>query len=429
MAHDVFISYSAGDKPFADAACAKLESRNIRCWIAPRDIRPGMTWGTAIVEAIDRARVMLLVFSTHANASPQISREVERAVNKGLVVMPVRVEDVLPSGDLEYFLGTPHWLDAITPPFERHLDHIADVAKSWLDPSDSPKPPRPPTPAPARPKWIVPAIFSSVIALTAAFIGARYYFAQKERAPAHPTAVKTFRDCTGCPEMVVVSAGTFTMGSPSSEPGRYENESPQHLVTIGYAFAVGKYPVTRDEYGLFASETNRTFSEWLNPSFAQTGRSPVVNVGWDDAKAYVVWLSQKTGQRYRLLSEAEYEYAERAGTTTAYWWGDEWNCSYANGSGCGHNGTVQVGSYPPNAFGLYDMAGNTWEWVEDCWHENYTGAPANGAAWTTAPCDLRDERGGSWGDGTRDLRSAERDGEDANDREGSNGGFRVARTL
>jgi TPR repeat protein len=207
MAHDVFISHSARDKPSADAVCARLESRGIRCWIAPRDIRPGMTWGTAIVEAIDHARVMLLVFSSHANGSPQITREVERAVNKGLVVMPVRVEDVVPSGDLEYFLGTPHWLDAITEPFAQHLDYIADSAKFWLEriQSDSPKPldatplqapkpqpvrdePRvaPVSAAPASPaivgarkrsNWIVRSIAVLVIALvgTTAILSARYY--------------------------------------------------------------------------------------------------------------------------------------------------------------------------------------------------------------------------------------------------------------
>jgi TPR repeat protein len=137
MSHDVFISHSARDKPYADRVCMKLESRGIRCWVAPRDIRPGMNWGSAIVEAIDGARVMLLLFSSHANGSPQVSREVERAVNKGLVVVPVRVEDVKPSGDLEYFLGTPHWLEAITPPFERHLDHIADSVRFWIDRNDS----------------------------------------------------------------------------------------------------------------------------------------------------------------------------------------------------------------------------------------------------------------------------------------------------
>lgn len=133
MAYDVFISHSARDKLYADAICAKLESRGVRCWIAPRDIAPGMEWGAAILEAINGARVMLLVFSSQANSSPQISREVERAVHKGLIVLPVRVEDVMPTGNLEYFLGTPHWLDAITPPFEQHLEHIADSTRFWLE--------------------------------------------------------------------------------------------------------------------------------------------------------------------------------------------------------------------------------------------------------------------------------------------------------
>jgi uncharacterized protein len=133
VAHEVFISYSARDKPAADAACAKLEASGIRCWIAPRDIRPGMSWGGSIVEAIDGASVMMLLFSSHANTSPQIHREVERVVHRGLVIIPVRVQDVQPSGDFEYFLGTPHWLDAVSLPFEQHLDKIADSAKFWLE--------------------------------------------------------------------------------------------------------------------------------------------------------------------------------------------------------------------------------------------------------------------------------------------------------
>jgi hypothetical protein len=133
MGYDVFISYSAGDKMAADAICAKLESARVRCWIAPRDIRPGMTWGSAIIGAIDGARMMLLLFSRHANASQQVTREVERAVHKELVIIPVRIEDVQPAGDLEYFLGTPHWLDAMTLPLERHLDRIVDSVKFWLE--------------------------------------------------------------------------------------------------------------------------------------------------------------------------------------------------------------------------------------------------------------------------------------------------------
>ena len=124
MAHDVFISYSSKDKVVADAACAMLEARGVRCWMAPRDILPGSEWGAAIIGAIGSSRVMVLIYTTSSNASPQVRREVERAVARGLHVIPFRVEDVPMSPALEYFISTPHWLDALSPPLERHLDHL-----------------------------------------------------------------------------------------------------------------------------------------------------------------------------------------------------------------------------------------------------------------------------------------------------------------
>ena len=157
MAHDVFISYSTKDKPIADAVCATLERRGIRCWIAPRDILPGMDWGEAIIDAIEQCRVMVLVFSRNANASSQIKREVERAVNKNVTVIPVRIEDVPMSKSLEYFVSTPHWLDALNPPLERHLVQLADTLRVLLDrmraarPPEQPgTPPRMPPPMPER---------------------------------------------------------------------------------------------------------------------------------------------------------------------------------------------------------------------------------------------------------------------------------------
>jgi PknH-like extracellular domain/TIR domain len=132
VAHDVFISHSHEDKPAADAACAALEARGIRCWIAPRDIAPGQDWAASIVAAIQGAQIMLLVFSQHANQSPQVQREVERAASSGKVILPLRVDDVLPEAALAYYLGTPHWLDAITKPFEAHLEKLADACASLL---------------------------------------------------------------------------------------------------------------------------------------------------------------------------------------------------------------------------------------------------------------------------------------------------------
>jgi TIR domain len=132
MAHDVFVSYSSKDKITADAVCATLEANGIRCWIAPRDVTAGLEWGECIIEAIEQSRVMVLVFTSGANTSPQIRREVERAVNRGVVVVPLRVENVLPGRALEYFIGNVHWLDALTPPLEKHLEHLAGTIKVLL---------------------------------------------------------------------------------------------------------------------------------------------------------------------------------------------------------------------------------------------------------------------------------------------------------
>lgn len=162
MAHDVFISYSSKDKVYADALCAKLESEGIRCWIAPRDILPGVTWAEAIVDAIEAAQLMVLLFSSNANTSPQVEREVERALNKQLTIVPLRIESVMPAKSLEYFLGTPHWLDAVTPPFEQHLEYITQIVKALLQRQATGldvEPPRPPAPPPPPPKqFALPAL-------------------------------------------------------------------------------------------------------------------------------------------------------------------------------------------------------------------------------------------------------------------------------
>lgn len=262
-------------------------------------------------------------------------------------------------------------------------------------------------------------------------------------------AGQTFRDCPSCPEMVVVPAGSFMMGSRLPPWRDNLDEVPRHLVTMSSPFALGKYPVTREEYSQFVSECECSeVDAWRDPGFAQTDKDPVVNVSWEDAEEYVNWLSQKTGKQYRLPSEAEYEYAERAATVTAYWWGDEPGdiCSYAvaksYGTHCHHFGTLPIGIPPTlNAFGLSGMAGNVWEWTEDCYHPNYKGAPSDGSAWTSvdedqdlppwisATCGMRIVRGGAWDDDSGYLRSASRDRRGIGDLIGDDVGFRVARTL
>ena len=244
-----------------------------------------------------------------------------------------------------------------------------------------------------------------------------------------------FRDCNTCPQMVVVPAGTFTMGSPASEEGRYDKEGPRHSVTIPAPFAVGVYEVTFAEWDTCVRAGGCGGYAPADEGWGR-GSRPVINVSWDDAQAYVSWLSQQTGARYRLLSEAEWEYVARAGSRTARYWGESESgqCRYANGhdddAPCsdGYEYTAPVGSFAPNVFGLYDVLGNVWEWTQDCWNRSYAGAPADGSAWQSGDCGDRVLRGGSWFSYPRLLRSAYRLWSPTVFRNYLNG-FRVARTL
>jgi formylglycine-generating enzyme required for sulfatase activity len=260
------------------------------------------------------------------------------------------------------------------------------------------------------------------------------------RAAVLLTPGTVFRDIDApwCPEMVVIPPGEFMMGSSEAERqwgveqgvpwGLVEWEKLQHLVRIAYLLAVGRYPVTFDEYDHFARTTGRAQP---NDQGWGRGRRPVINVDWDDAKAFAAWLSVRTGQPYRLLSEAEWEYACRAGSTTRYSWGDEITPEKANywGKVEGNLGrTSEVGEYPANPFGLYDMHGNVCEWGEDCWNDSYEGAPDDGSAWTTGACSGRVLRGGSWCSRPGYLRSACRF-INASVHRKDHFGFRVARAL
>jgi formylglycine-generating enzyme required for sulfatase activity len=241
-----------------------------------------------------------------------------------------------------------------------------------------------------------------------------------------------FKECAqDCPEMVVVPAGSFTMGGPTNK------EQPQHMVTFAKPFAVSRYELTFADWDACLAGGGCNGYKTVDQGWGR-GQQPVINVNWDDAQAYVAWLSQVTGKTYRLLSEAEYEYAARAGTTTTYPWGDDIKFNgqpMANCDGCGSKWdktqTAPVGSFPSNKFGLYDMVGNVFEWTEDCVNKNYNGAPLDGAAWLAAnggDCTNRILRGGSWGNPPADLRSANRSGYTPDVRADLIG-FRVGRTL
>ncbi|MFI5445000.1 formylglycine-generating enzyme family protein [Polaromonas sp. UC242_47] len=281
-----------------------------------------------------------------------------------------------------------------------------------------------------------------------------------------PATGGTFQSCQGCPEMVIIPAGSFTMGAAPAELARIQAaggmrpsrspEGPQHKVHVK-RFAAGRHPVTRGEFAAFVRATNYTTDDeksedgclnsdglykgtnnWREPGNVQTDEHPVVCVSWHDAQAYASWLSQETGQAYRLPSEAEREYAARAGSRTAYWFGEKISLRQANiNNNPAMNGspidpqssTLPVNSFQPNAFGLYNVHGNVWEWVADCWHERYTGAPADGSAWTS-DCTSQDRvlRGGSWISGPLRASSAYRTFSDE-DSGRSYVGFRVAMTL
>ena len=298
--------------------------------------------------------------------------------------------------------------------------------------------------------------------------------AQKELTPKNitksPQPAATFQDCArDCPTMIVIPPGHFVMGSPAAEDGRFDDER-QHEVRIGYSFAVGIHAVTVGEFAAFVQQTGydtgnhcwvyeggsdfveREGRSWRNPGFAQTDRHPVVCVNYADTQAYLRWLGKKTGHRYRLLSEAEWEYAARAGTTTARYWGNDANqaCAYANAPdltfraqfsdyeivNChdDHVFTAPVGSFKPNAFGLYDMLGNVWQYVGDCYVPDYEATPHDGSPQTDCSANVGEFkntqvlRGGAWDGYARFVRAAFRGKEDPGLRN-NNDGFRIARTL
>lgn len=273
--------------------------------------------------------------------------------------------------------------------------------------------------------------------------------------PVPPNPPRLVQDCDRCPELVEVPPGEFIMGAEPHERDLFDNETPRHRVSIGSPLLVGRYEVTYGQFTAFAEATgyapargceiwtsnDRSWrlgdnKDWRNPGYPVEHPSrPVVCVNWDDATAYAAWLSRVTGRRYRLLSEAEWEYAARAWTQTRYWWGDHLPPGRAACDGCGSlwdlRRAAPVGRFPANGFGLHDVHGNVWEWVQDCWHENYVGAPIDGRAWEggeAGGCERRMMRGGSSVTQPETLRAANRLRENPSHRK-NDVGFRVAREL
>lgn len=263
-------------------------------------------------------------------------------------------------------------------------------------------------------------------------------------------AAGRFRDCASCPDMIALPPGTFEMGA-ADDTGR---TAPIHTVTIAQPFAVSRTEITVDEYTAFVEATGRAdgpgcygrdatgaranigSASWRTPGIAQQGTHPVVCVSFADAVAYTEWLSARTGTHYRLLSEAEWEYAARAGTNTKWYWGEDaaQACEYANVPDTypcddDYADTAPVGTFTPNAFGLHDMLGNVWEWVADCWHPTYDGAPTDGSAWIEDDaCTIRTVRGQGFGASNTEMSAAARSADPVSYR-GIGLGFRVGKDL
>jgi formylglycine-generating enzyme required for sulfatase activity len=270
-----------------------------------------------------------------------------------------------------------------------------------------------------------------------------------------PGAGERFRDCPDCPEMVVVPPGTFTMGSPPGQPERASDREDLVRVAFAEPFAVGAFAVTRGEYAAFVAATGHrpdggcyiwtgatwelhADRDWRSVNFAQDDRHPALCVNLADARAYVAWLSQRTGKAYRLLSEAEREYVARAGTATPFWWGSSISTDMANydgrapyvkgSKGTWRQHTVPVDSFRANPWGLWGVHGNVWDWTDDCWNEANLGNPGDGSPRRTGDCTWRVVRGGAWNYPARDLRAAHRYW-NLPDNRSTVQGLRVARTL
>ena len=375
MPHDVFISYANQDKITADAICGSLEARGIRCWIAPRDIRPGQHWGGAIMTAIKSVRVMVLVFTDSSNRSQQVLREVERAVGHGVVIIPFKIENVPMSDDLEYYISTHHWLDAMTPPLEEHIRHLGDVVKVILAESGQTYNDGSLTKtntimeAPGAHKSLV----VEVVTASSAF-----------HDPA-PGATKV-NPIDGA-EMIWIPPGPFLMGDDDRP------DNPRRTAVLS-GYWIYKNLVTVGKYKQYCEATKIAMPRApdFNAGWAKEDH-PIVNVSWHDATAYCKWATAA------LPTEAQWEKAARGTDGWAYPWGNDWDankawCSKKDWGDAG--GTSPVGIYGISPYGCSDMAANVWQWCSDRYDEDYMkSAPGKDPVGPDSGTS-RVVRGGSW---------------------------------
>jgi formylglycine-generating enzyme required for sulfatase activity len=475
---NVFISYRREDAAgYAQAVFGQLERhlRREQIFMDVDTIEPGVDFVTRLEQAVGECEVLIALIGKRwkgerDNAPPRIydahdfvRLELEAALSRGIRVIPVLVDDAsMPSTEelpqsLQPLVRR-NALQLSNTRFRFDLERVSQAAQKALIPAS----------VPGRAKW--PSwswmLYSgtSIVVIILGLLSWHWIkgteqeqtVSNRVEQPAPPAtetplkeelpsksaspletqqsqrAGKVFRDRLKTigegPEMVPLPAGSFQMGDIEGRGSPWAK--PAHVVRIRTPFAVGRYEVTFEDYDRFAKATGRRVphdQRWGR------GRRPIINISWQDGTDYSRWLSEQTGQRYRLLTEAEWEYAARAGTETAYWWGKDFLKGMANCNGCGSHWddqhTAPVASFKPNRFGLYDTAGNVWEWVEDCWHESYKGAPTDGTAWLSGgDCSQRVTRGGSLGSKAERLSTYFRDRDEAQANR-VDIGFRLARDI
>jgi formylglycine-generating enzyme required for sulfatase activity len=397
---DIFISYKREEQAIARKLANALESEGWSVWWDPK-LRAGEHFDDVIEKALNEANCVIVLWSNLSVNSEYVKAEATEALEQRKLV-PIKIESVnLPFRFKR--VHTPNLLDwdgsHDTVEFRRLVKDIAAIA--------------PPTNRQKTQQRAESEVKPSTISGDKLKDGStRLTSVEQPKPKLEPGTVfrDTLKDGSHGPEMVVIPAGTFKMGDIQGAgrygTGRYD-ETPVHTVSIAKPFAIGRYPITFDEYDRFASARSRPSP---NDKGWGRGRQPAIDVSCRDAVEYAKWLCEQTGKRYRLPTEAEWEYAARAETETHYWWGNEMKAGMANcesgDSRWDGKQTSPVGSFPPNRFGLYDTAGNVWNWVQDYWHENYEGAPTDGSAWlgkTGSRCVMR---GGSWAGGPELLRSS-----------------------
>ena len=484
----VFLSYSRKDREFVGRLAEALESQQgIQVFQDTEDILPTEEWRQRLEGLIGEADTIVFCLSPDSAASDVCAWEVEVAERLNKRIAPIVIRDVdgqVPGGlsKLNYIFFTErddfqkalsnlvtavntdiNWIREHTRIGEltrrwvvngERKDHLLrgkdiDDAEKWSSyrPSNAPELTADmvrfvegsrsyATALTRRIRTIAASVTMILAGVVAGFMTWKTWLPMTDVAiykvlnqmSGEKTPSTSFAECSFCPEMVVIPAGKFMMGSPDGEGD--DDERPQHEVTIGRPFAVSRFEITFDEWD--ACVTYGGCAERATDSGWGRQSRPVSSVSWNDAQEFVTWLSKLTGHEYRLLTEPEWEYAARAGTTTRYSWGDEIGKGNANCNGCGSEWdgkqTAPVGSFKPNAFGIYDMYGNVFEWVEDCYIDSYKDAPTDGTARTSDGCSSRVLRGGSWGHFPGNFRSAIRDRTRPGDRVDYIG-FRLARTL